>query len=99
MEAMTVRRYCWESLIIRFMTWYEAALSSPLVGSSRKRSFGRVRISMQMLTLLFCPPLRPLELHTGDDVVVGLEKRFEFWYLVRKEEADARMKIAVCIIR
>ncbi|KAF7072965.1 hypothetical protein CFC21_078030 [Triticum aestivum] len=51
------------SLAIRLTTWKEAALSRPLVGSSRNSSAGRVRISMQMLTRRRWPPLIPLCIH------------------------------------
>lgn len=70
-DAMTVLPSRRASLTMRLMTWYEAALSSPLVGSSRKRSLGRVKISMQMLTLLFWPPLRPFTLHPP--ILVSIE--------------------------
>ncbi|BAT06910.1 Os09g0126250 [Oryza sativa Japonica Group] len=46
--------------MMRLMTWKEAALSRPLVGSSRNSSRGRVRMSRQMLNRFCCPPLMPL---------------------------------------
>ncbi|KAG6469841.1 hypothetical protein ZIOFF_070774 [Zingiber officinale] len=40
-----------------------AALWSPVVGSSRKRSCGRVGIISEILSLFFSPPLIPLMCH------------------------------------
>ncbi|KAB8109833.1 hypothetical protein EE612_046331 [Oryza sativa] len=58
--AMTVIPSLAARSVMRLMTWKEAALSRPLVGSSRKSSRGRVRISRHMLRRFCCPPLMPL---------------------------------------